>query len=130
MCGIVGFVGRGKKSDIVSMTERLRHRGPDGAGYHVPRRLNGMFAFAVLDKRRRKLFLARDRFGEKPLYYTKQHGLFAFSSEIKGFQEHPELEFNLEPRLIAKYFAYGFLPAPHTPYREILKLPAGGQLWV
>src|SRR5438132_1014739 len=49
---------------------------------------------------------------------------------IAGFQEHPELEFNLEPRLIAKYFAYGFLPAPHTPYREILKLPAGGQMSV
>ena len=208
MCGIVGFVGRGKKSNIIMMTERLRHRGPDGAGYHVdatlqvflghrrlsvldieggaqpmwnedgsvgivfngeiynapelrehleaaghifatthsdtevlvhgyeewghqlPLRLNGMFAFAVFDKRRRKLFLARDRFGEKPLYYTQQHGLFAFCSEIKGFQEHPELEFTFEPRLIAKYFAYGFLPAPHTPYREILKLPAGGQMSV
>jgi asparagine synthase (glutamine-hydrolysing) len=110
-----------------SDTEVLVH-GYEEWGEGLPLRLSGMFAFAVYDAVRRTLFLARDRFGEKPLYYSQQNGIFAFASEASALARHSGLHFSLDPRGLQKFFAHGFTPAPNTIYRECRKLPAGHML--
>jgi asparagine synthase (glutamine-hydrolysing) len=67
-------------------------------------RLNGMFAFAIWDAARMRLFLARDRFGEKPLYYFPQRGHFVFASEIKQFFEHPQFDAEIDRSALADFF--------------------------
>jgi asparagine synthase (glutamine-hydrolysing) len=110
-----------------SDTEVLVH-GYEEWGDGLPLRLNGMFAFVVYDMDRRRLFLARDRFGEKPLYYADCGGTFAFASEVTALARHSRLRFSLDPLGLQKFFAYGFTPAPSTIYRECRKLPAGHAL--
>lgn len=86
--------------------------------------LNGMFAFALWDKARRTLFLARDRVGKKPLYYYHAGGdRFGFASEIKSLLELPGIERTIEPTAIADYLKYLYIPAPKTIYKNIYKLP-------
>jgi asparagine synthase (glutamine-hydrolysing) len=114
------------KSDH-SDTEVLVH-GYEEWGDELPLRLNGMFAFAVYDARCRRLFLARDRFGEKPLYYMVQNGAFAFASEVTALAAHSHLRFTIDPLGLQKFFALGFTPAPNTIYRDCRKLPAGHAL--
>ncbi len=92
-------------------------------------RLRGMFAFAVWDSRARRLFLARDRLGEKPLYHaTTADGLFLFGSEIgavlAGLSDTPPLDHEA----LADYLTYGYVPDPKSIYRGIRKLPAGHYL--
>ena len=88
-------------------------------------RLNGMFAFAIFDKVHRKLFIARDRFGKKPLYWFQRNGVFAFASELTALLRHPGSPRNESPIALKKYFAYGYIPAPHTVIEGIQKLPGG-----
>ena len=107
-----------------SDTEVLVH-GYEQWGRDLPARLNGMFAFAVFDAVEGRLFLVRDRFGEKPLYYAERPGLFAFASEITALLQHPAIAWALDPRGIQKLFAYGYIPAPTTALKGISKLPAG-----
>src|SRR4029450_7035315 len=71
-----------------------------------------------------RLFLARDRFGEKPLYYSIQRNLFAFASELHALTHHNAFDPMLDKRSLQKFFAYGFLPAPNALYRHTYKLPA------
>lgn len=110
-----------------SDTEVLVH-GYEEWGHDLPRRLNGMFAFAIWDSEKARLFLARDRFGEKPLFYAKGAGFFAFSSELRSLASHPGFDASLDVRSLQKLFAYGFFPAPRTPYRNATKLPGGSWL--
>lgn len=107
-----------------SDTEVLVH-GYKEWGSDLPRRLNGMFAFVVYDRARKRLFMARDRFGEKPLYYTQKKGLFAFASELTGLAEHRDVDRSLDTRSLQKFFAYGYLPAPNAMLRGARKLPGG-----
>jgi asparagine synthase (glutamine-hydrolysing) len=108
-----------------SDTETLVH-GFEEWGTELPLRLNGMFAFAIYDRRKRKLFLARDRFGEKPLFYVELPGLFAFASEVRALRKHPAAAAcSLSPVGLRKYFAHGFIPSPHTLFTGIRKLPHG-----
>ena len=94
-------------------------------------RFQGMFGFAIWDEKQQKLFLARDRFGEKPLYYAfLDNGCFVFASELKGILQHPELRREIDPRSVADYFAYGYVPDPRTIYRQVAKLPPGHSLVV
>ena len=97
-------------------------------GNCLPERLNGMFAFAIYDKSKRRLFLARDRFGEKPLYYASQNGFFSFASELHAFRQHSSFDASLDYRSLQKLFAYGFIPAPNAFYRACRKLPGGHSL--
>jgi asparagine synthase (glutamine-hydrolysing) len=115
-----GHVFRSDHSD----TEVLVH-GYEEWGDELPRRLNGMFAFAVYDQRRGRLFLARDHFGKKPLYYSHHNGSFAFASELSALARHASFEPSIQKRALQKLFAYGFLPSPHTLYRDTFKLPGG-----
>lgn len=88
-------------------------------------RLNGMFAFAIFDRFRGKLFMARDRFGKKPLYWFHKEGTFAFASELSALLRHPEAPRNESSLALKKYFAYGYIPAPHSVIDGIWKLPGG-----
>src|SRR5437764_6266278 len=87
-----------------------------------------MFAFAIYDHRHHRLFLARDRFGEKPLYYCAQRNLFAFASELRALTYHRAFDPVLNKRSLQKFFAYGFLPAPNAFYCQTYKLPAASAL--
>lgn len=89
------------------------------------RRFNGMWAFALYDLERKRLLLSRDRFGEKPLYYTEQNGVFAFASEVTALARHPQIDLGPSALSIQKYFAYGFVPGAASIYERIGKLPAG-----
>lgn len=208
MCGIAGFAGRGSREDLVRMTERIAHRGPDAAGFHcdeaqgiflghrrlsivdlagggqpmsVPDRsvtvvfngeiynqaelrreleaagrvfqtdhsdtevllhaylewgpamvdrLNGMWAFALWDERRKKLFLSRDRFGKKPLYWFAKPGVFAFGSELTALLAHPDCPRSLSRKALQKFYAYALIPAPHSVVEGVWKLPGGHTLEV
>jgi len=110
-----------------SDTEVLVH-GYEQWGEDLPGRLNGMFAFAVYDRMRRRLFLARDRFGEKPLYYGWRRGLFAFASELQAMTRHSHVGRAVNIRALQKFFAYGYLPAPNALYEHSRKLPSGCHL--
>ncbi len=107
-----------------SDTEVLVH-GYIEWGIDLPSKLNGMFAFAIYDVTRRKLFFARDRFGKKPLYYLCKPGLFCFASELKALMSHSRVVETISKRSLQKYFAYGFIPAPNSLYNNIYKLPGG-----
>jgi asparagine synthase (glutamine-hydrolysing) len=111
-----------------SDTEVLLH-GYRQWGGELCNRLNGMWAFAVYDTAARQLFLSRDRFGKKPLYYTHRNGVFAFASELTALVQHSALQSaELSRDSLKKYFAYGYIPAPHSVYERINKLPAGCSL--
>ena len=110
-----------------SDTEVLVH-GYEEWGDALPIRLNGMFAFAIYDVTRRRLFLARDRFGEKPLYYFFNRGTFGFASELSAIALHPAFDRSVDIRSLQKLLAYGYLPAPNAIYAHASKLPAGHRL--
>ena len=109
------------KSDH-SDTEVLVH-GWKEWGEDLPRRLNGMFGFAILDLSQRIVFLARDRFGEKPLYWAQQQGTFYFASELSGIAAHRGFRAEYDRLSIKKYFAHGYIPSPNALYRNSFKLP-------
>lgn len=92
-------------------------------------RLNGIFAFAIWDDVEKRMFLARDRLGVKPLYYTERNGYVGFSSELKGLLPligRPELD----PSALADFMTFLWVPDPKTAFREIAKLPPGHYAWV
>ena len=89
-------------------------------------RFRGMFSFALWDKNKRTLFLARDRLGIKPLYYALlTSGKFIFASELKALLVHRELSRDLNPQAVEDYFGYGYVPDPKTILKQALKLPPG-----
>jgi asparagine synthase (glutamine-hydrolysing) len=88
----------------------------------------GMFAIALWDRKDRTLYLARDRMGEKPLYYGTQAGMLVFASELKGIQEHPTFSFNICRSALMKYLKYNYVPAPHTIYQDVYKVLPGTYL--
>ena len=208
MCGIAGFVGEGDRGDIVRMTRRLAHRGPDAEGFYsddsagvhlghrrlsiidlaggaqpmaeangacvivfngeiynhlelrasleahgcqfhsdhsdtevllhgycvwgeaIVHRLNGMWAFALWDSRQKRLFLSRDRFGKKPLFWFQRGNTFAFASELTALLEHERCPRNVSHKALQKFFAYALIPAPHSLIEGVWKLPAGHNLLV
>jgi asparagine synthase (glutamine-hydrolysing) len=94
-------------------------------------RFNGMFAFALWDARREALFLARDRLGEKPLYYTTlADGRLLFASELKALALSPDIDRRLDPQAIEEFFAYGYIPDPRSIFRGVKKLAPGHSLLV
>lgn len=93
-------------------------------------RCEGMFAFSLWDEKDRVLHLARDRFGEKPLYYGAIGGEFAFASELKSLRVHPEFLGDVDDAAVAAYFEFQFIPAPFSIYRGIFKLPPASSMTV
>ncbi len=89
-------------------------------------RFRGMFAFALWDRTRETLFLARDRIGIKPLHYAAlPDGLVLFSSELKALVLHPALRKDIDPCAVEEYLALGYIPDPRTVFKNVHKLPAG-----
>ncbi len=113
-------------SDTEVLVEALARFGIDGA----LARANGLFAFAAYDIRTRTLHLARDRLGIKPLYCTRQNGVFAFASELRALRAVAGLDFTLDLGAMASYLRYGCVPAPRAIYREVEKLRPGCRLEV
>lgn len=87
--------------------------------------LNGMFAIALWDRDRRRLILARDRLGQKPLYYAEQPGRLAFGSELKCLAELADLPREVDPAAIDEFLTYQYVPYPGTIWKGIHKLPPG-----
>ena len=94
-------------------------------------RFRGMFAFAIWDASAETLFLARDRLGVKPLYYTLLNdGWFLFGSELKSLLANPALPRDIDPLAVEEYFAYGYVPEPRTVFKGVFKLSPGHTLSV
>jgi asparagine synthase (glutamine-hydrolysing) len=86
--------------------------------------LNGMFALALWDDRAKRLVLARDRAGEKPLFYWVRDQTLVFASEIKSLFEYPGISREIDREALSQYLFYGYFPAPRSAFAEIQKLPA------
>lgn len=111
-----------------SDTEVLVH-GAARWGEHMPARLNGMFAYATWDHRDRVGVVARDRLGQKPLYWTRLNdGSVLFASEVKALLAHPEVKPQLDLQAAALYLTYEYVPHPHCAFAGIHKLAPGDML--
>ena len=117
------LLARGHTFKSRSDTEVIVHAYED-SGVDCVSRLDGMFAFALWDARRRELLLARDRLGKKPLYYTVAGGRLLFASEIKALLEHPDVARDIDPIAIDAFLTFSHTPAPLTMFKNVLKLPA------
>ncbi|MCG3203392.1 MAG: Asparagine synthetase [glutamine-hydrolyzing] 1 [Elusimicrobia bacterium] len=107
-----------------SDTEVLVH-GYEVWGDSMPEKLNGMFAFALWDKKRERLLLGRDRMGIKPLYYALLKDKLIFGSEIKALLEHPAVPRDIDPLAIDDFLSLRYIPTPHSIYKAIRKLEPG-----
>jgi len=105
-------------------TEVLPHLYEEHGADLVPH-LNGMFAFAVWDTRREVLVLARDRPGEKPLFYWQGEDELVFASELRALLAHPRVPRAVDAQALSRYLLHDFFPAPLTPLAGVRKLPAG-----
>jgi len=119
-----GLEERGHRFRTRCDTEVLVH-GYREWGDELPERLRGMFAFALWDRRRRRLLLARDHFGIKPLYYARLGDLLLFGSEIKSLLAVPELPRELDPEALDQYLSFLYVPEPRTLFRAVRALPPG-----
>ncbi|MEJ8572849.1 asparagine synthase (glutamine-hydrolyzing) [Microbaculum marinum] len=99
-------------------------------GTAMVRRLRGMFAFAVWDQVRSGLFLARDPYGIKPLYFADDGRSFRFASQVKALLAGGQVSRDPEPAGLVGFCMFGYVPEPFTLYRDIRALPAGHTLWV
>jgi asparagine synthase (glutamine-hydrolysing) len=94
-------------------------------GGDFPRHLDGMFAIALWDERERALWLARDHLGKKPLFYYEDAGKLVFASELTAIFQYPGVSVHLSETAVLDYLHFGYVPAPHTIFREIHKLRPG-----
>ena len=111
-------------------TEVIAHLAEELEPVALARRLDGMFAFAVWDDRRRRLILGRDRLGKKPLYYWSESGQLVFGSEIKAVLAHPLVSADLDPDAIPAYLTFGYVPTPRTFFTGVRSVPPGHVLTV
>jgi len=110
-----------------SDTEAIVHAYEEFGGECVDY-LNGMFAFALWDKPRQRLFIARDRLGIKPLYYTQLQGMLVFGSELKAVVAHPTVERRVDLVALNEYLSFEYVPTPRTIFQGIRKLSPGHTL--
>ncbi len=94
----------------------------------LPKHLRGMFAFAIYDKNKKEVFLARDNFGIKPLYYAKMNDTFMFASEIKSFLDVPDFKKEFNENILETYLEFSFVPTNETFFKGVYRLDAGCSL--
>ena len=116
--------GQGHRFYTHSDTEVIVH-GYEQWGEGVFARLDGMFGIALWDTRKRALLLARDRFGEKPLFYSEAGEQLVFASELKSLLHVPGLRREIDPAAVRAYVTFGYVPTPGSIYRGVHKLPPG-----
>lgn len=120
-----GVIFRTANSDTEVLLQAFARWGED-----CLQRLRGMFAFAILDLQERRLFLARDRLGKKPLYYHATPQGLQFASELKALLADPAVPRELDPVALGQYLLYGYIPSPRTIFRDLAKLPPAHLAWV
>ncbi|MBI5630339.1 MAG: asparagine synthase (glutamine-hydrolyzing) [Elusimicrobia bacterium] len=108
------------KTDTEAILALYQELGPACLG-----KLRGMFALAIWDKRRKRLFLARDRIGKKPLVYAQGRGFLAFASELRSLFVWPDISREVLPEALDQFLSLQYIPSPHTIYRGVKKLPPG-----
>ncbi len=121
---IAGHIFKSNHSD----TEILIH-GYKQWGEDLTLHLNGMWAFAIFDNKKKELFLSRDRFGEKPLFYYFENKVLIFASEVSAITKFNK-NFKLDNNNLKKYCAYGYFPFDLTPFKNIHKLPGGHNMTI
>ena len=114
--------GLGHRFATRSDTEVIVH-AYEQYGPACVKELRGMFAFAVWDQPRETLFLARDRAGKKPLFYTEMDGQWVFASELQALLRHPGRAREVDWAALDDYLTFGYVPAPKTIFRDVHKLP-------
>jgi asparagine synthase (glutamine-hydrolysing) len=105
------------RSDTEVIVHAYEQYGPECA-----KQLRGMFAFGLWDARARRLFVARDRVGKKPLFYAEADGQWLFASELQALLQHPGLARDVDPTALDDYLTYGYVPAPKTIFKGVHKL--------
>src|SRR6266446_3766060 len=143
--GTIQVVLNGEIYNFAALRDRLERRGHrfrtrsdaevivhayEESGAECVRDLDGMFAFALWDGSRQSLLLARDRMGEKPLYYYAGPDVFVFGSELRALLQHPDVPVTLSLESVARYLLFECIPAPHSILSDIAKLPSGHTLVV
>ena len=143
--GSLVLIANGEIYNYIELRNQLRERGHvfrsngdcevilhlyQEHGAECVHHLRGMFAFALWDKHRQTLLLARDRMGEKPLYLCEKDGVLFFASELKAFLRSGVAPFKLDATAIDSYFHYQYVPEPATPIQGVRKLKAGSILTV
>ncbi len=141
--GGIAAVQNGELYNFLSLREQLEAKGHRlrtrsdtevlPAGYRtwgsgLAERVHGMFAFAVWDSPQESLYLARDRFGKKPLLYANVGGAFVFASEIQALLRHPAVSREIDEVAIDMYLSLGYIPAPRSAFAAIRKLPPASTL--
>ena len=121
------LVASGHKFKTKSDTEVLLH-GFEEWHTDLPKHLRGMFAFAIYDKNTKELFLAKDNFGIKPLYYTMMNDTFMFASEVKAFLDTPDFKKELNEDILGAYLEFSFVPTNETFFKGVYRLDAGSSL--
>jgi asparagine synthase (glutamine-hydrolysing) len=111
------------RSDTETIVHLYEEEGPTCVA-----RLRGMFAFALWDRPRRRLILARDRFGKKPLYYFEKNGVLAWASELQALHLHPDFPREMDPEALDMYLSLQYIPSPRTIYRGVRKLAPAHRL--
>jgi asparagine synthase (glutamine-hydrolysing) len=122
------LLARGHRFRTRCDTEVIVHAWEEW-GERCLQRFNGMFAFAIWDRKQDTLFIARDRLGVKPLFYAEcGDGLLAFASELKALMRHPGVSRRIDPRAVEEYFTFGYVPDPRTIYTGVHKLEPGAYI--
>ena len=121
------LIKEGHKFKTKSDTEVLVH-GYEAWHTDLPKHLRGMFAFAIYDKNKKELFLARDNFGIKPLYYAYMNDTFMFASEVKAFLDLPMFNKELNKDILQTYLEFSFVPTTETFFKGVYRLDAGTSL--
>ncbi len=114
------------RSDTEVLLAAIEHWGLNLA----LQKINGMFAFALWDRKDRQIHFARDRLGKKPLYIGWAGKSLVFGSELKALRGHPQFEAVLDKQALSLYMRYGYVPSPHCIYQNVISLPAGHRLSV
>lgn len=123
------LLAKGHRFRTRSDTEVLVHLYEE-EGEELVTRLRGMFAFAIWDGRRRRLVLARDRVGLKPLYVYRDHEKLVFGSELKAILAHPNIDRTVDPAAVEDYLTFGMIPGERAIFRKVRKLPPAHVLTV
>ncbi len=136
--GTIWLVSNGEIYNFIELREELKSKGHtfstasdtevilhlyEELGERCLEKLIGMFAFAIWDQKKRRLFLARDRFGIKPLHYFYDNDTFIFASEIKALLKYKFIDKTLNPFAIDQYFTFLYILEPHSIFRQVHKLP-------